>query len=382
MLDVDNVLPFLIDQGLVQTDWIPEGELTIRSVARRNRNLMIEGPDGQGFVIKQPDTFAEKAQETLSSEARFYDFCHQEEAAQVLLRWLPPLTLRDLDNGLLVLGLIPGARALHVHQLARRTDAGLITGFNKSLGRALGTLHRLFRRPGLADDQGLSWLKVPLPWVFQAHRPALSVLTDLSGAAASVLRIIQSSTDLRSLLDSLPAQWRCETVIHGDIKSENVLVSDRVDEDAADDEAIWLIDWEFVQLGDPAWDLAGALHDAVVLWTCSMPLEPALKPEQMAAGARVPLEAIRETTRALCRGYVESSGMDRSSPSEASGSLFRRAVAFSVARLIQAAVEQARERDELPVQAVLLLQIAANLAADPQRVALTLYGINLEAGLP
>ena len=34
MLDVDNVVSFLLEHGLVQTDWIISGELAIRGAAR------------------------------------------------------------------------------------------------------------------------------------------------------------------------------------------------------------------------------------------------------------------------------------------------------------------------------------------------------------
>ena len=75
--------------------------------------------------------------------------------------------------------------------------------------------------------------------------------------------------------------WRDETLIHGDIKSDNILVGPPRDRHEAQEDTVWFVDWEFVQIGDPAWDLASALHDFMIFWTSSMPLEPDLAAEAM-----------------------------------------------------------------------------------------------------
>ena len=88
MLDGDDAIPFLLEHGLVERDWIITGDLTLRSAARRNRNLRIEGPGGAGYLIKQPDALAPAGRRTLTNEAAFYEFCHQEAAAAPLARLL------------------------------------------------------------------------------------------------------------------------------------------------------------------------------------------------------------------------------------------------------------------------------------------------------
>ena len=65
MLGVDNVADFLLEKGLIDTAWIIDGALTVRSAARRNRNLRVEGPGGTGFLIKQPDSPLEGGFQTL-----------------------------------------------------------------------------------------------------------------------------------------------------------------------------------------------------------------------------------------------------------------------------------------------------------------------------
>src|SRR6516162_9494689 len=108
MLDVDNVVAFLLERGLVQTDWIISGELAIRSAARRNRNVRVEGPGGAGYLIKQPDEMAPESRRTLGNEAAFYEFCQQEEDAAALMAFLPRLVLRDQARAVHALGLVEG----------------------------------------------------------------------------------------------------------------------------------------------------------------------------------------------------------------------------------------------------------------------------------
>ncbi len=74
MLDVDDAIPFLLEHGLVQRDWIVKGDLILRSAARRNRNLRIEGPGGAGYLIKQPDDSRQRAAARSPARLRFMSF--------------------------------------------------------------------------------------------------------------------------------------------------------------------------------------------------------------------------------------------------------------------------------------------------------------------
>jgi aminoglycoside phosphotransferase (APT) family kinase protein len=379
MLDVESIVPYLLERGLIQRRWILEGSLTIRSAARRNRNLRVEGPDGIGCFIKQPDELSPASRRTLACEASYYEFCQREELASAIACLMPRMILHDRDRSLYALELIPGAMTLAAHRTARSYDHFPVAA-SRALGTSLGTLHRLFRLPGLADDPRLSWLSRPVPAFLRATRPAPALLANMSPAAARVVRILQAEAGLDAALHELAQQWSPETVIHGDIRSDNVLVGATSDPANPDGIEIRLVDWEFVHIGDPAWDLAGAFQDDLVFWTSTMPQEPELSPQEMISRANYPLDVIRPAIRALWSGYLASAGLDNGGNVANVTCLLRRAVAFSAARLIMTAHELSAERDELPVQAVLLLQIAANLLADPARGQEHLYGIPCEAG--
>ena len=111
MLDVDNVVSFLLERGLIEESWIIGGELTIRSVARRNRNLRVDGPGGLGYLIKQSDP-AIGGGDTLRYEADFLEFCQSHPATAQAARSMPRLVYRDFDQSNFVYELIPDAATL------------------------------------------------------------------------------------------------------------------------------------------------------------------------------------------------------------------------------------------------------------------------------
>ena len=168
-------------------------------------------------------------------------------------------------------------------------------------------------------------------------------------------------------LARLGRQWRPSTLIHGDVKFSNVLAR----KPGAADAGPWIVDWEMVQHGDPAWDLAGALQDFLVLWVSSMPMAEELSAVDRVQQARIPLSSLRPAIAALWSGYRRGAGL---ADDEVPGFL-RRAVEFSAARLLQSAFEWTDDAVALPGTVVLFLQIAANLLADPGRGQFELYGL-------
>jgi hypothetical protein len=369
MIDVDGATDFLLARGLIDVEAIVDGALTVRSAARRNRNLRVECPGGTGYLIKQPDASAQGASQTLRIEAAFYSLCAVEPFAGSLAGILPRLAFCDPGEAVLAVELYPDARPLW--EDFRASDPPAIPAATcRAFGRALGTLHATFRRvdPG---DPALAWFPRVVPWALSIHRPAPEMLADITPANYRTLGVLQGLDGLGPRLDAWRKLWRAETVVHGDIKSDNVLVLPPPGGEAGAPGGVRLVDWELAHHGDPAWDLAGALQDMLMFWTGSMPMSAGLTAEERVARAGYPLPAVQAALRAFWRGYRTAAAP---TPDEARG-LLQRAVAFSAARLIQSAYEFSQASGELWAQPVLWLQLAENLLADPALGQVQIYGI-------
>jgi hypothetical protein len=370
MLDSGNTMPFLVRHGLIDPATTGNGEPTIRLATRRNRNLRIEGPQDLGCLIKQADDPVWGGHHTLALEAAFYEFCTRSPAPREVARLVPGFVLYDRDESVLVVELIRDAVPLWEYYRSH-SDRAFPVEVGRLLGRALGTVHRSLRLSRRKLAPLLTWIPRDPPGVLTIHQPEPELLATLSPANHRMLRILQEQKGLGEALDRCRKQWRPETVIHGDIRSDNVLVRPPRSETGRRRVEIWLVDWEMVRIGDPAWDLAGVLQDFLLFWISSMPMMVDLDIGERVAQAHYPIASLRGTIRAFWHAYVKSARI----PPLSADDLLARAVSFSAARLIQSVYEMLREADRLSLLSVIALQLAANLMADPEEGRSCLYGL-------
>lgn len=360
----------LLDWGLVDEAAIVSGDLAVSSAARRNLNLRVERRHGASYLIKQLTAGPAEGAESLAREALFYAFCAAEPTVGPVAACMPRLHAVFDSGKVLALELIEDARTLW-QEYGDRDPRHLPLAAPLALGWALGTLHSTFRGSGLATDPQLGSLREDCPPCFDLHRPHPGILRDASRARLELCRAVQRDPQLSAGLAAARSAWQCETLIHGDVRPDNVLFSA-----SGDQTAVWLVDWEFVQRGDPAWDLGCALHDHLLFWVRSMSPAPGLDSAQRAASARYPLGPLQVAMRALWTGYLTTASV---SDREAAA-LLERAAQFCGARLLHTAWERARSLEHQSTLGVLVLQLSANLLADPGRALHELCGFDVALG--
>jgi hypothetical protein len=205
------------------------------------------------------------------------------------------------------------------------------------------------------------------PWILFAHRPTPEIFARLSPASLQVLKLLQQDRPMAMGLDSLRGEWMADTLIHGDVKGDNILVTARTDEAVQ----VHIVDWELIQVGDAAWDVGNMLRDFLGYWLLSVPLSGDLTPEQMLESAQIPLRNLHPATRAFWNAYRASARMD----ANAADDFLLRSVRFAAARMAQGAYELSAAAPTPSNLAIAMLQLAANILADPGDALLHLLGI-------
>ena len=364
-LTVDTVVPYLLECGLVNVAAIVEGDLEVVDVGRRNENLKVVCQSGQSYLLKQPGEGEPATEATIRCEAAFYTHCQSDSGAADLLGVIPGFRGWDEDRLVLVLELVDG-RPLWAHYAATKAP-DFPCESAAPLGEALGTLHRVFRGQSFRGDPSMARPLSASPWILSGHRPTPEIFARLSPASLQVLKLLQQDRPMVAGLESLREEWVADTLIHGDIKGDNVLVTARADEDVR----VRIVDWELIQVGDAAWDVGNMFRDFLDYWLLSVPLSGDLAPEQMLESAQIPLTNLHPATRAFWNAYRGSARL----AANASGDFLLRSVRFAAARMAQGAYELSASAHSPSNLAIMMLQLAANILADPSDAALHLLGI-------
>lgn len=361
LLDIDNVIPYALRRGLLSAAEVVEGQVRARSASRRNRNFRITREGGGGLLIKQAES--EGARVTLRAEAGFYELVFHEAQAEPVREFMPRLCGSVPEDALLALDLIEDAAPLHQFAGELR-DRAFLLSIGTLLGQALGTFHRCLR-PLAQQQQIARKLGRGVPWVLWVHRPGPEILAELSAGNRKTLQILQQDPDLSRHLDALRKSWQVDTFIHCDIKADNLLISNKAPR------KLHIVDWELIQLGDPAWDLGAVFKDFLVYWITSMPIAKGMSGADMAARASLPLALFQEASRRLWPTYCQAAQLS----GDAADSLLSRVVRSAAAWLVQYAYESAQRASTLGNHEVMMLQVGANIFADPAGATAHLLGI-------
>lgn len=181
-------------------------------------------------------------------------------------------------------------------------------------------------------------------------------------------------------IDQARRDWRRETVVHGDVRWDNLLVAAGAAQ--GPNMNFRLIDWETLGAGDPAWDVASQLSEYVRMWTTPVQARPpnarvdlrSVDPEDPDVLIPFPRESFRNSAAAFWGAYLRRRRMSRAAADE----LWRRTEILLPLKLFQVALEQTQKTDVTPLRAKRTFKLALGLMEDPSEVAATYFGISEE----
>ena len=237
-----ELVAFLLGRGVLEpVDVVDRG---VRVVDRRRDRFLLRELSVAGearLIVKMP--LGAAARPYLMTEIAALEYLQRHPK---LATMAPQCVASDASLGVLVMQHVAGTPMLAA--MDRDRDAESV-----SLGRLavlLGALHRESRNGGA---------RVPghVPWVFQSLGKAGGWRPP---ALAAVWPLVRDRARLGGACREACRIWAPVCLVHGDVKWEHCLMERRADGEVQ----LRLIDWELAAMGDPAWDVAGAVAEVIL----------------------------------------------------------------------------------------------------------------------
>jgi hypothetical protein len=346
-----NLAYFLMDRGLLGAEEIVSGRLSVIDASRRNRNFKVIRGGAPGLFVKQMRDMQTDAMLTLKREAACYELARDVPA---LSRLMPRLIRYDESRHTLVMELLPEAESLLAYH---GRNKGFPVEIGRMLGEGLGVYHS---QAGalLENDKLKDLLQRYPPVILTLSRGGHTALGQFGRIGPVISALLQQHKDFEVLLDALGGEWRFDSLIHGDMKWDNVLVFP-----AGDGLDFRIADWEMADFGDAAWDVGAVLQSFLSTWIMSMPIASGMPPEAYVGMAAQPFEAMRPVLKAFWRTYAATRGFDEAQKQRE----LERCMRFGAARLVWSAIEQRMYVSQVDPAAAALLQVSLNVLKDPPR---------------
>jgi len=239
----------LLRLGLIAPAEVLDAGLSATEYVGRNRLVQVEVDGGRGFVVKEPQRLGTPDAATMWIEGAIYWMSAHEPSFAELARWMPAYHHYDERNALLTTELIAPATSLYsvLHAEAAR-PATL-----RELGEAFAVLHGPVS--AALHERARKLFRTGPAWALTLGTPQQVYAAANDAGRAVVQRVLEHPGAPAALALARDA-WRDVHLIHGDMKSANVLVRP--------DGSVRLIDWEIAAIGDGLWDLAGIAHSLLI----------------------------------------------------------------------------------------------------------------------
>lgn len=305
---------------IVGPDAIVNGRVRLVHSSRRHQHIRVEI---DGF----PTVFIKTAGGDAAATGVERERTNLQALLPELRDLLPEVVDHEGPRSALVLRFVHEAKDLRQAQHDQESF-----GWATPLGTALARVHETSPPAGVLPID---------PRVLDITRPGVHDFAGFSPAALETLRIIQDSPAIAHAYRTVLDAWHSSTLIHGDLRWDNVLVGPGG--------TVTLVDWETASIGDPEWDVGNVLAGFMSEWIAARegPLPAPPFPDRRNSGSFI-------------QSYCDASGrrIDR-----------ERLVLIVACRLAAEAVERCATRLRMTRVAVLLLQAAENIATAPARHA-------------
>lgn len=367
IITIDNVVEYLLQRKLMNIESIIDGDLRIVDISRRNRNMQVNSTrSGINYIVKQPNISDYYAVKTVGVESKLYSLVHVDPNFASIRKIMPRFVNFDSDKNILIVEYITKSQSF-IEFIYRLPKSELPIQPFCTLGKMMGLFHVTFR--DYLHSSAMSFLSQSLPPYITIIRPSCDLLTELSPANLNLFRLIQSNKDMLNLLDNFSTQWTTEqTLIHGDMSWENVIISD----EHGQLERLKIADWELARIGDPAWDFGVVLNEFISFWVYMLPIHSDARLDRFISLTQLPIGNIKKSMRAFWNGYKTASKIKVHNSNE----FLERSIEYCVIRLIQRVYHSHTRSAELSPYGINIIQICLNIISNIHDTIMYLFWSN------
>jgi hypothetical protein len=327
-----------------------DGDLTITDASHRNRAFRVLRGAHPSYFIKQIKEWDPISVTCWDQEAAAYRRLASSS-------FVPAHYLSDIESRILILDLVSGSESLSEYH--RRTPSCPVSVGRKQ-GEVLSALHLATQG---SEEPG------KIPWILSVHETNPAWFDSLSPANARLLEIVQEYPEYCELLNSVRREWQPSSLIHGDVKWDNLLIS----HSESPNPQVILVDWEMAIFGDPCWDVGAVFQAYLNFWIYSMPFHEGIDADLLVSRAHRPLEQLQPAIRGFWESYSSAMGFDRAT----SRARLTHSARCGAARMIQSAYEMMHLWQQMPPAGAAMLQVSFNILNRPHDAVRDLLGIPL-----
>lgn len=255
IINGENLIHYLFDKGFTSPESVINSEVKIIPVSSRNRNFKILINNKPGYLVKQISAPDEEKMRSLRQEAILFWLVKNDPQYQSLSKFMPAFHDFEENDQVLTIELIENSQDLFAYyQLREHVSTTVFEG----LSSAFSEVH-LITSSKISGSASSSFFDRKIPWIFFIGQGKLPPKNNID---MQIMKLVCSNNEFIHHIEQLRKQWTLESLIHGDVKWANILITDH--------EKVKIIDWEISDVGDPAWDIAGIFQSVLNSWYFSI----------------------------------------------------------------------------------------------------------------
>ncbi len=357
-----NLPHYLMAKGLISAQSVVEGDFMLAEAGRRNRNFKVVRRKQPGLFVKQIKSTEAQAISTIEREAAFYRAVHSDPRYAAIAQMIPKFVDYEPPRHALTLGLTENAESISEHHVRQ---AQIPENTARLIGKALGIAHS--HGPTMvADPATRALFPYQAPWPMTLEQTGFSFLDNFPPIGPQLSASIRQSPKLLPMLSALRPLWQYDSLIHGDMKWDNCLLSSRDGVELN----LTIVDWELADIGDGAWDVATIFKEYLVAAILNNSARQAAAAQNQPAPGAQTLETMQPSIRAFWKAYAAARGLGADT-----GRYLDRAVRYTAARMIIAVLEYLNASPQFSALGPSMLQTAVSLLEAPQMAAMQMIGV-------